>query len=869
MAHCNKSSMDYVGLGCCALAVALYLNTLDAGFVYDDRRAILGNPDVLSSTPWRHMLDNDFWGTPLMDSGSHGSFRPLCVLSFRMNHLLSGFRPFGYHLTNVLLHAVATGLVLKLARHLLSPGWGATVAGVLFAAHPIHTEAVASIVGRADIAACIFYLICFLAYIQHVEWRERGDYRHWAALFGCFAAASLAILCKETAITALVLCAFYDILNAVAGNRDKNRMRSLVILSVVLASIVHLRLRLPTPMTQFSAADNPTAKVNSIWTRFLTFSYLPFFNFRLLLLPTTLSFDWGMEAIPRITNFLDPRAILACGFYTTLCHTLWRCTKTVACAASTPTAAATHRRKARTPRKKPAAAAGTPKTDCLCVVCKQTLTVRHSSSCRAINNNNIPVVPCACEPSSPAAPFAPPRPSFAILMAIALLVLPFLPATNLFFYVGFVVAERILYLPSVGACLLAGLAAGHVLDAPVHAAVATTVPRKRSAASRLRGQQRQRMTVTVFLCVVLSVFCFRTVIRNKDWHDEESLYRSAIDVIPPKALGNLGSVLSAQGRYAEAKAALQEALKHRPNMADVHYNLGVLLQNQQDFESAVESYQRAIHFRPSLAVAYLNLGTTLIALGRCQEAASVLREGSRLDGTGLRDRTAHENARIASLLQLGGLYADQGKLQRALAVYREALHTLPDSYPPQSIYHRLGDTLARLHQWTEAERFHRAALEAQPDHVAAHLSYGSMLARNTSRASEAEQWFKRALKLAPTDSSVYHHYAEFLNSMSRHEEACEMRIRAAELSPNDYSLVVTAATALRLLDRKAEAEKWYRQAVALRPDDARSHTNLGAILHLMGRTQQATASYREALRLQPGDPTTLGNLAKLGVVEVA
>lgn len=83
------------------------------------------------------------------------------------------------------------------------------------------------------------------------------------------------------------------------------------------------------------------------------------------------------------------------------------------------------------------------------------------------------------------------------------------------------------------------------------------------------------------------------------------------------------------------------------------------------------------------SVAYLNLGTSLIALGRCHEAASVLRDGTKLDGTGLRDRTAHENARISSLLQLGGLYADQGKLQRALAVYREALHTLPLNYPPQ------------------------------------------------------------------------------------------------------------------------------------------------------------------------------------------
>lgn len=60
-----------------------------------------------------------------------------------------------------------------------------------------------------------------------------------------------------------------------------------------------------------------------------------------------------------------------------------------------------------------------------------------------------------------------------------------------------------------------------------------------------------------------------------------------------------------------------------------------------------------------------------------------------------------------------------------------------------------------------------------------------------------------------------------------------------------------------------------KQAVKLRPDDARAHTNLGAILHLLGRTAQAAVSYRDALKIQPGDPTTLANLAKLGVVEVA
>lgn len=80
------------------------------------------------------------------------------------------------------------------------------------------------------------------------------------------------------------------------------------------------------------------------------------------------------------------------------------------------------------------------------------------------------------------------------------------------------------------------------------------------------------------------------------------------------------------------------------------------------------------------------MGTSLIALGRCNEGAAILRKGSKLDGNGLRDRTAHNNARISMLLQLGSLYVDQGKLQRALAVYRETLHSLPKNYPPQVIY---------------------------------------------------------------------------------------------------------------------------------------------------------------------------------------
>jgi len=130
-------------------------------------------------------------------------------------------------------------------------------------------------------------------------------------------------------------------------------------------------------------------------------------------------------------------------------------------------------------------------------------------------------------------------------------------------------------------------------------------------------------------------------------------------------------------------------------------------------------------------VAYLNLGISFIALGKRQQAIEILQAGSNLDGASVRDRGAHDQARSSAYLQLGALYVEQGKLQRALAIYREALSSLP-GLPQQRevLYQRIGDVLGRLQQWDEAERHHRAALELQPNQVAAHLSYGITLARN-------------------------------------------------------------------------------------------------------------------------------------------
>ncbi|XP_066257077.1 protein O-mannosyl-transferase Tmtc2-like [Euwallacea similis] len=881
--------MDYGSLACCTLAFLLYCNTLDSEFVYDDRRAILTNPDIQPKTPWPKLLENDYWGTPLTDSGTHGSYRPLTVLTFRFNYLIGEFVSWGYHLVNVILHCSATYLLMKIANIVLPKSRrniGCVVTGALFAAHPVHTEAVANVVGRADLLACNFFLISLLAYSSHMTHRDSNccskscdhkpavpkssqkryekiattlqksvtscnwtknkiHYREvtpqnsdscnninlppskwccwwtivkmWWYILVFLLLAIASMLSKETGITVLGVSFVYDLVYS--KNRKKRQKKSFLLLSVAILLILIARLQAKVP--EFSTADNPSAKEPNWSIRLMTLSYLPLMNFMMLLHPSALSFDWGMDAVPRIQSVRDPKVFFTLCFYFLISVVVGKCGYSLL--------------------EKRGWLGGSYKVTIKqgCLVCHRRNSDSHTHNCRMANNNNttqIQLCLCSTEKRKPEKISS----REATLFSLSLIILPFLPASNLFFYVGFVVAERVLYIPSAGFCLLVGI-----------------------ASAKLWKNKTTRGYFCAGFVLVLIGFSAKTVLRNRDWKNEEELYKSAIPFNPPKAYGNLGSILSAKGRSEEAEDSFRKALAFRPNMADVHYNLAILLQSKQKLDEAIQSYQRAIHFRPSLALAYVNLGTALIASGRCEEAAAVLRQASKLDGTGLRDRKEHENAKISALLQLGALYSDQGRLHSALATYREAVDNLPAHYPPQKIYNILGETLAKLQQDEEAEKWYRAALEAEPDHVPAHITYGKLLAKNVSRSVEAEQWFRRAQRLAPNDPSVYHHYGAFLVINQRYNEASNMYERAAELLPEDFELAVAAATAMRKAGRQEAAERWYRKSVKMRPSDPRGHTNLGAMLHLNGKYKEAERSYRKALRLQPDDETTLTNLHRL------
>ena len=137
---------------CAVVAVACYVNALGNGFCEDDNPIIALNPLVTEPGQWGVLWLKDYWHR---DAGVEIRrdllYRPVAILTYRLNHAVHGLRPFGYHLVNLLLHVAVTLLVYRLGLRMTGSRACAALAGCAFAVLPIHVEAVTHVVGRAEL----------------------------------------------------------------------------------------------------------------------------------------------------------------------------------------------------------------------------------------------------------------------------------------------------------------------------------------------------------------------------------------------------------------------------------------------------------------------------------------------------------------------------------------------------------------------------------------------------------------------------------------------------------------------------------------------------------------------------------------------
>ena len=155
-------------------------------------------------------------------------FRPLGFLSYALDWRLWGLNPWGFHLTNVVLHAANAALVFRLAGRLL-PVRGATVAAVLFALHPASHEAVYWVAARFDLLATFFMLVSLVCLTSaNGGWRSAG-----------IVAFALALLSKESAISLVIIAPAWDAL--VDRRTLRDTARRLIPLLIVVAAYAAAR----------------------------------------------------------------------------------------------------------------------------------------------------------------------------------------------------------------------------------------------------------------------------------------------------------------------------------------------------------------------------------------------------------------------------------------------------------------------------------------------------------------------------------------------------------------------------------------------------------------------------------------------------
>lgn len=499
-----------------AYAPARGFNLERDGFFMDDqmiqKNAVVTSPKL----DVRQLMRTDYWGREMFDPEvwTHKSFRPVVVLSFRLNYHLHGFNSAGFHITNVLLHGlVCTQLGYLALRVLRLPSVWSAMLVALFAAHPVHSESLLYIVGRADILCAVILLFTVQLYAYCIN--GQPSLCRCALLPLTMALVVLAGLCKETGFT---FFGFFIGLELLALTRAKVRgcfVRSLRIVILLVVGVLVCFLRhwytQGTKIERMDFYSNPIASEKDPVFRRWSYLLVHGLYMKLLVWPFFLCYDYSMGAVPLVHSAEDVRLLLPCAGYLALA--LFLCIALQRLRGAT----ATQRFLAEGP-----------------------------------------------------------------LLGVAFFVLSFLPMMNLLFPVGTLVAERLLYLPSIG-FLVAAVSILH---------------------SGTQGHRGRSIAAWWGLAALLAVWghlCYRRVL---DWRTVENL--TIVDGL--KQLGssrtqvNLAGIYLLEGRFDEATVAYRRSIAADPQQRDSQplYHVGQIHLFAGRYEEAERYLHKAVtgYFSP-------------------------------------------------------------------------------------------------------------------------------------------------------------------------------------------------------------------------------------------------------------------------------
>ncbi|NXA01279.1 TMTC1 protein, partial [Nesospiza acunhae] len=753
------------------------------------------------------------------------------LFPYRLNILLAGMNPLYFHAVNVILHCLVTLVLMYTCdKAVFKDCRLAFVTALFFAVHPIHTEAVTGIVGRADVLACLLFLLAFLSYNRSVDQLYVGEHFPPTAspfflLLSLFL-GTCAMLVKETGVTVFGVCLVYDFFSlSYNGLKLRN------------GGIPQTPSRPPVPAPWGSP---PSGRENGkqqqrcaqrgAWS-----SCHPPVPREQPSLPVPSRAVWAIRSYLAANNnqnflytarpFLKRAALVISYVILVLYFRLW------IMGGSMPMFSE---------QDNPASFSPYLLTRFLTysylLAFNAWLLLAPITLCYDWQVGSIPLVESIWDIRNLATVFLllvmtllslhciaalKKLEHKEVLVGLLFLVFPFIPASNLFFRVGFVVAERVLYMPSMGYCILF-----------VHGL------KKLST-----WLNKWRITVPTLFALLLLLFSWKTVKQNEIWLSRESLFSSGVKTLPhnAKVHYNYANFLKDQGRNVEAIYHYKTALKLYPRHASALNNLGTLT---KDVVEAKDYYRRALQLNPQHNRALFNLGNLLKSQGKKEEAVILLRDSIKYG-----PEFADAYSSLASLL------AEQERLKEAEEVYKAGIENCPES---SDLHNNYGVFLVDTGSPERAMSHYRQAILLSPAHHVAMVNLGR-LHRSLGQNKEAEVWYKRALKVSRKAEILSPLGALYYNT-GRYEEALQVYREAAALQPSSKDTRLALAQVLAMMGRTKEAEKMTNHILHEDAECLECYRLLSAIYSKQELYAKALEAIEKALQLKPKDPKVISEL---------
>ena len=270
-----------------AIGLLVYANALPGKFLWDDYGLVRDNPCIKSLTYVKIIfITNIGAGSDTVSN----FYRPLQILTYAWDYSLWKLNPIGYHLTNILFHIAVTLSVYWLVSIIFKNYWLSFLSGIFFIIHPLHTEAVSYISGRADMIAALFFLLTFICYIKYVN-SVSNKPLILALLF-----YPLALLAKENSLILPLLILFY---HYVFQAKVKTKAFLFLLLEAACYFLVRLAVLGSSPIPLFSNNEFLLARLAGFFLAIVEY-------IRLILLPFNLHMEYGL----RLFKFNNPGVII-------------------------------------------------------------------------------------------------------------------------------------------------------------------------------------------------------------------------------------------------------------------------------------------------------------------------------------------------------------------------------------------------------------------------------------------------------------------------------------------------------------------------------------------------------------------------------